>query len=311
MEQKYANTLLHIGYHKTGSTYLQNFLFQTVNGFSTETGKNRVQIVKDFVYPDNFKFDARQVEEEYLSYISKAHASGLRFVLSHERLSGYPPSGGYDRMLIAQRLADTFPGAKVLIIIREQRSLIRSMNSQYISDGGHLSLSGFLKKPEPQLGRMPYFRLEMYEFDQLISHYRSLFGQAQVLVLPFELMAFNLEDFLTRISVFSEIPPPASQPAVISNRRRPLMMQTVQRWGNRFLSDNELSRGALLPIARFPRRFGRLERVFHAISPKWSEDMLQSRLNRHVAAFVGSYYTESNARTSSMTGIDLQSFGYL
>ena len=158
---------------------------------------------------------------------------------------------------------------------------------------------------------MPYFRLEMYEFDQLISHYRSLFGQAQVLVLPFELMAFNLEDFLTRISVFSEIPPPASQPAVISNRRRPLMMQTVQRWGNRFLSDNELSRGALLPIARFPRRFGRLERVFHAISPKWSEDMLQSRLNRHVAAFVGSHYTDSNARTSSMTGIDLQSFGYL
>ena len=104
---------------------------------------------------------------------------------------------------------------------------------------------------------------------------------------------------------------PAKIAAVISNRRRPLMMQTVQRWGNRFLSDNELSRGALLPIARFPRRFGRLERVFHAISPKWSEDMLQRRLNRHVAAFVGSYYSDSNARTSSMTGIDLQSFGYL
>jgi hypothetical protein len=310
LSEQFANVLLHIGYHKTGSTYLQDHFFQAANGFSADVGDIRTRIVHDFVFPDNFAFDPDEMRRRYTPFVERAEADGLRFVLSHERLSGYPPSGGYDRVLIAQRLQSTFPGARILIIIREQLSLIRSLYSQYITDGGDLSLARFLETPEPQLGRMPGFRLEVYEFDRLITYYQRLFGADRVLVLPFEAMLRDLPGFLRSITDFMHLPPPASVPIVVTNPRRPVPMQVMQRLGNRLFSNNELSRGGWLAIPRFPRRIGAFERAFQALTPGWIESALYSRLGRDIRQFVGDHYMESNHRTSSLTGVNLNAYGY-
>lgn len=310
LSAQFANVLLHIGYHKTGSTYLQDHFFQPANGFSADIGDIRTRIVRDFVFPDNFAFDPEEMRRRYTPFVERTEAGGLHFVLSHERLSGYPPSGGYDRVLIAQRLQATFPGARVLIIIREQLSLIRSLYSQYITDGGDLSLARFLETPEPQLGRMPGFRLDVYEFDRLIAYYQKLFGADRVLVLPFEAMFRDLSGCLRSITDFMDLPPPASVPMVVTNPRRPVPMQMVQRLGNRLFSNNELSRGAWLAIPRFPRRFGAFERVFQALTPKSLGSALYAKLGRDIHQFVGDHYAESNHRTSSLIGIDLKSYGY-
>jgi hypothetical protein len=262
------------------------------------------------VFPDNFHFDAKEMRRRYAPFVARAEAQNLHFVLSHERLSGYPPSGGYDRVLIAQRLQATFPGARVLIIIREQISLIRSLYSQYITDGGDLSLARFLDTPEPQLGRMPGFRLEVYEFDRLIAYYQQLFGADRVLVLPFEAMFGDLPAFLRSITDFMALPPPVSMPTVVTNRRRPVPMQTMQRLGNRLFSNNELSRGAWFAIPRFPRRFGAFEHAFHALTPGRLETALYARLGRRIREFAGDHYGESNHRTSSLIGVDLKAYGY-
>lgn len=310
MGAQFANVLLHIGYHKTGSTYLQDHFFQPVNGFSTEIGDIRTRIVRDFVFPDNFHFDPEKMRRRYMPFVEDAEHKGLHFVLSHERLSGYPPSGGYDRILVAQRLQATFPGARVLIIIREQVSLIRSLYSQYITDGGDLTLARFLDTPEPQLGRMPGFRLEVYEFDRLIAYYQQLFGADRVLVLPFEAMFRDLSAFSRSITDFLQMPPAASLPMVVTNRRRPVPMQITQRLGNRLLSNNELSRGAWFSIPRFPRRFGALERVFQTLTPAGLEGALYARLGKRIREFAGEHYGRSNHRTSSLIGIDLRAYGY-
>ncbi len=310
VNSQFANVLLHIGYHKTGSTYLQDCFFQPVNGFSTDIGVTRTGIVRDFVFPDNFLFDSERMRGRYMPFIESAELRGLRFVLSHERLSGYPPSGGYDRLLIAHRLQATFPGARVLIIIREQISLIRSLYSQYITDGGDLTLAGFLDTPEPQLGRMPGFRLEVYEFDRLIAYYQQLFGADRVLVLPFEGMLHDLPTFLQSITDFVQLPPAVSVPMIVTNRRRPVPMQMAQRLGNRFLSNNELSRGAWLAIPGFSRRFGALERVFQALTPAGLETALYARLGARIREFAGDHYRKSNYRTSLLSGVDLQTYGY-
>lgn len=302
--------LLHIGYHKTGSTYLQDHFFKPLNGFSSEIGQNRTRIVRDFVFPDNFYFDSRECRALYQPFIDNATERGLCFVLSHERLSGYPPSGGYDRALIAQRLAQTFPESRVLIIIREQVSLIRSIYSQSITDGGDLSLSRFLQSPEPKLGRSPGFRKEVYEFDRLISHYTQLFGEENVLVLPFEMMVQDLADFLHRISKFAAREIPSSVPFVVSNQRRPVTMQYVQRWGNRFFSNNELSRGAVIDIPRFQKRFAALERAFRLVTPKGVDERLHRKANSAIKRWVGDAYASSNRTTSSLIGIDLEKYGY-
>jgi hypothetical protein len=309
-EERHSDILVHIGYHKTGSTYLQDHFFKPENGFTTDIGESRTRIVRDLVYPDNFKFDPAGCRAFYEPYIQAATSQDLSFVLSHERLSGYPPSGGYDRMLIAQRLAETFPGSRVLIIIREQKSLIRSLYSQFITDGGDLSLARFLESPEPQLGRMPGFRSEVYEFDLLISYYQGLFGRERVLVLPFEMMVQDIGEFLNRISVFSGKPGPSVIPDVVTNRRRPVTMQRAQKWGNRVFSNNELSRGAWVGIPRFQRRFAMFERFFQLTTPQWLDDRLHSNISRQIKSFAGTRYAGSNLRTGALIGVDLAKYGY-
>ena len=195
-----APLLVHIGLHKTGSTWLQNHAFCDSDlGFASIDNAPRHRIVDHFVRPDPLFYDAPATAAFYAPYCAKACAEGLTLAISHERLSGYPASGGHDRTLIADRLRATFPTCRILIVLREQEALICSMYSQYVTDGGAVSLRRFLTTPEPRLGRKPYFSTELYEFDRLIEYYFGLFGRQNVLVLPFELLSVSPETFVHRI----------------------------------------------------------------------------------------------------------------
>ena len=63
--------------------------------------------------------------------------SGQVPVISSERLSGNPDASGFDSAYIATRIADAFPDAKILIMIREQTKLLVANYFQYLKRGGH------------------------------------------------------------------------------------------------------------------------------------------------------------------------------
>ena len=109
------------------------------------------------------------------------------------------------RARLAERLRATFPEARILLVFREQRALIRSMYSQHITDGGVESLGRFLDTPEPRLGRKPSFNLAVYEFDRLIALYRQLFGPDQVLALPVELLEDSLKHATGHLGAASDV----------------------------------------------------------------------------------------------------------
>lgn len=303
--------LLHIGMHKTGSTWLQNDIFASAaHGFTTATGAPRHGLVADFVTPDAFHYDAQAVREAYSDHHCDAAENDLTLVLSHERFSGYPSSGGHDRRLIADRLFATFPEARVLIVLREQRALIRSMYSQHITDGGTGSIKQFLDTPEPALGRRPGFRLSFYEFDRTIAYYRSIFGSDRVLALPFEMLSENPVGFVGEIQNFCSIARTDVGAVKRVNERRPLVMQLVQRPLNALFFHNELSPGALFHISRFAKRYGRTRKLFEAITPAWLEKSMQAKLKRTIDRHVGDYYVESNRKTEQLIGRSLAGYGY-
>jgi hypothetical protein len=310
-EPERAPLLIHIGFHKTGSTWLQKQLFANgENGFTTETGRPRHHIVYDFVKADAFQFRPNEIRASYAHHIARAQGTGKTLALSHERLSGYPSSGGHDRKLIADRLSATFPDARVLIVLREQRSLIGSMYSQHITDGGTGSIRTFLASPEPQLERRPKFRLATYEFDGLISYYRQLFGRRHVLVLPYEMLGKDPGKFVNAIQSFCGFAGAPIGEVTRANEGRSLLLQMVQRPLNALFYDNELSPGALINIRRFAPRFGVARGLFEAISPRWLERHLQERRRAEIDRHVGDYYAQSNWRTQMITGLDLSRYDY-
>ncbi|HRO15916.1 MAG TPA: sulfotransferase, partial [Paracoccus sp. (in: a-proteobacteria)] len=236
-------------------------------------------------------------------------AEGRVFVLSHERFSGYPPSGGFDSTIVAGRLNRSFPDARILIVLREQRASILSMYSQYVTDGGELSLRDYLTPREPFLKRMPGFSPEFYRYDRLVGHYRALFGAERVLCLVFEEFARDPAGVLARLYRFvgHDGPPP---PTRTQNAKRPAAFQVLQRQVNRRLSMSELSPGRGLPLANARRRFGALSRHFNPRLTAGLDSLLEKRMKRLIESRFAGSFAESNCRLSEMIGQDLARYGY-
>ncbi|MFD1961125.1 hypothetical protein ACFSHP_22700 [Novosphingobium panipatense] len=178
--------LIHIGFHKTASTLLQQALFARPDLGFERPYNDRKFIQADFVRRGPFDGVPIERQVEYRRVAQEAAEAGRTLVISHERLSGYPGTGAFDGPIIAQRLKETFPDARILVFVREQLELIASYYLQYITDGGALSFRRLVTRIQPGMYRKPQFDLDVFSFVKTINHYRSLFGSDNVLVVPYE-----------------------------------------------------------------------------------------------------------------------------
>jgi hypothetical protein len=100
-----------------------------------------------FVEVDPFAWSPSKARETFETGIRDAAERGLVPVLSAERLSGNPDSGGYDSVHVAEYLAATFPEARVLIVIREQADMLVSSYKRYVRNGGPGTLRQYGSPP--------------------------------------------------------------------------------------------------------------------------------------------------------------------
>ena len=203
--------LLHVGYHKTGTTWLQNRFFIPEYGYGKILDHDAVSALI---------VDAPDCARDAGRLAAAADAGGATLepgrvpVVSSEILCGNPFHGGAGGAANARLLARAFPDARILITIREQRRTLVSVYMQYLSRGGTLPPGDFFA--EENAPGYPRFRAEHFRYDWLIGLYRDLFGASNVLVLTQEEMARDLAGFLAKLSAFAEAPRqdgfPASAP---------------------------------------------------------------------------------------------------
>jgi len=175
--------LLHPGYHKTGTTWMQRRLFQPEHGFAPLFDHPEIDAL--IFQPGPFSYDPARVRALAVEKHAKIGAH-LVPVISSEIMSGQPYIGGRDARLIADRLKATFPEARVMISIREQLALMPSLYMQYLQAGGTLSAERFFAG-RTVIGNYG-FDPDFYEFHHLVGHYGDLFGRANVMVQPMELL---------------------------------------------------------------------------------------------------------------------------
>ena len=155
-QMKKAEVLIHIGYHKTSTTWFQKFLFNN-SAIRFILPWRNPEILPVLVYPHALDFAPHTCRKYFQAAILEAQNCGLIPALSSEELSGNPHSGGYASKELADRLAAVFPEAKVLIVIREQKSMIVSTYKQYVKVGGTYSLANYLQPPVRGRERIPLF----------------------------------------------------------------------------------------------------------------------------------------------------------
>ena len=301
--------LVHIGYHKTGSTWFQQCLFNRADAGYCQTPDRNV-IPEQLVLPRALEFDAGEAARHFAPLLDEGRANNATPVVSHERLSGNPHSGGYDSKEVAQRIATVFPNARILIVIREQRSMIASTYKQFVREGGAVSVRRYLHPAPSGRFRVPLFTFAYFEYHRLIQLYQELFGADRVCVIPFEAFRKDSMAVCKQICDFTG----DSMPDVIHSERRNVGMgglsMAVQRRTNFLFSRDTVNPAAPLHSVLITGGLRRLMRVVDRVGQSTLGSWIDGRMKSVIRECIGDRYRESNARTSALIGTDLSQFGY-
>lgn len=311
---------IHIGYAKAASSWTQRMFRTDGSGFYFPLDNNKTYIDDCIVEPDSLGFDP---ELSRTNLLSKYDATDQRVpVLSSERLAGNWFTGGYYRKEIANRLHTLFPDGKVLMIIREQKSMLSSVYRQYIRKGG-VRTPRELFLPRENLphgasgvpsghGRGPKFSFDLYKYDRLIEHYNELFSPENVLVIPLEYLKTNTKHYVDKIVDFAEADPDDDFELITnkSNTGISFFDARLKRYFNPFIESDYINDYSLYntPVTRTLSR-GIVKLITEA-TPQSVQRSTATTFEQEIADTVGDRYRKSNRQTNELIDFDLAELGY-
>jgi hypothetical protein len=172
-----SKVLIHIGYIKSGSTYLQRWFEKhpaMFYKFKAITGFYGTHDISWYAESAETMHECFVISSEHLSvWKSDSDIVGMRNGLKK-----------YDIKAYQEKLRDTlfaiYPSAKILIVTRGYTSLFQSFYSQYLAIGGTYDFEGLLKS---MWENFP----DLFDYSHVINLYREKFGD-NVIVLPYELL---------------------------------------------------------------------------------------------------------------------------
>ncbi len=180
---KKLNINFHIGYHKTASTWFQKYAYNMhpqinfLNTIKNERNKNFYDL---FIEPDNINFN---IENFYKYFFKNFQYNDDKYLnlICDENLTGHSWTGrgSYDLM---NRIKLISPNSKIIISIRRQDEMLKSLYSNYIISGGTFSLKRLINDVNHE-GHLIFKKLE---YHHLIQKYLNLFGEENVFIYKYE-----------------------------------------------------------------------------------------------------------------------------
>lgn len=312
--------LVHIGYPKAGSTSVQAVFGDPSSGFLPHMGvrhrtPNEVKnpgVVDYLVHCHDFEFDAGHLRRLAHESLGGIRALDKLPVVSSERLAGHWISGGYDSRTIADRIRLVWPGARILIVFREQKAMIDSVYRQYVKKGGGRRFDQLLEPKGHGHGRRPGFSLRFFKYDQLVGYYRDLFGADRVLALPLEMLRATPVEFFDRIVRFARAGNTRNFGESVPYENVGIDAYTASRKRllNAFLEKDNINDYSIWcnSLTRRPAKL-LLEALRRTASAR-KRRAAETALKRRVATAVDGYYARSNANLERLTDLNLEDYGY-
>ncbi|MET0984584.1 MAG: hypothetical protein ABW034_04165 [Steroidobacteraceae bacterium] len=197
MSEHPRSPIIHIGYHKTGTTWFQQQFYPAVqSGNFLSRSLVREALIAPRAYAFSPERARRQLEEA---------AGDQRILICEENLSGYVHNGGLGGLLsreMAQRLYRCFPEATIVVFLRAQPSAFEASYSQYVLGGGTHGIERYLLAHENVHGALQYwykaplFSWQHFDYGALLDEYCQLFGRNRVHIALYEEFAADNAAFL-------------------------------------------------------------------------------------------------------------------
>lgn len=149
---------LHVGLHKTGTTYLQSVVFPNWSG---------IRYLRNLTVENFLRIDS---EETVLA--------------SREGLSGPALGSQAEKLAFLKRLSRMFPEARILISFRPHAAYVNALYSQYLRYGGTLTLPEFFDI-ESDRGMLKHNDIQFRPYIEAIEEY---WGRTPFVFLLSEIM---------------------------------------------------------------------------------------------------------------------------
>ena len=208
--------IAHIGFHKTGSTWLQEEIFPNVVGaIPTTHDKVAYQLIRDLTEGETFR------EKTFTAFVEEAPG---RVLLSYEGIIGSPWNLGVSAAERADRLRAVVPDADIVVVRRDPGELRRSLYVQYIQQGGALNQPRF----EAEVLNEDYV-----DVDAGIERYKERFDRVHV--FDYQLVKSAPGRFLAELgeAVDAEFPLPG-RVALVNPSLKGWRLDLLRRWNRAF-----------------------------------------------------------------------------
>jgi hypothetical protein len=302
--------IVHIGYHKTATTWFQKSFYPRVEGARYVP---RAMVREALIDPSALHFDAATAAS-----ILGAD-TGERLLLCEEGLSGYIHNGGLGGCLskdMAYRINDVLPDADIVIFIRAQPAMIAACYGQYVKGGGTFSVrrylfpARFLKGASADAAKAPRFSFDHFDYDRLVAHYVDVFGPDRVHVFLFEqFRAQNrtfLDAFARRLNLDIDIDRVSNRPIYASYNWPALVLSRLL---GLFTARTVMDKYYIIHIPFWYAVMRGLGEIVSALGI-FRPPSARALLGRRIHDWVERRFAESNARLSARTGLPLGRYGY-
>jgi len=200
---------IHIGYHKTGTSYLQKVIFPKLNNINFINADDNKEFFLKLFFQDPLNFNLNNTLADFKKKINQKKTT----LISAEGLSGGPGYKHINNKNIADKLYALFPRAKIIVVIRNQLDLILSFYKLHIEGGGIMSFKKYIgyNNGEFITSYKIYdsrVNLDMFKFKNLVDYYSKKFGKENLLILFYEEFYQDKYTYLRKIFDFMNLNTP-------------------------------------------------------------------------------------------------------
>jgi len=292
---------IHIGEGKTGTTWLQKYGFHhpEISYLGRPFDDELSSILKRMVHTPDFMFNPVQFQSELQKYLEKKPKERKISGISWEWLISSGNLWKGDHIFRnAERLRAVFGDIKVIYVIREQKSMLLSLYSQYIKMGGTLKLEEFLFDPYHSIDC-----IEKLKYHYTIDKYIHLFGKENVWIGLYEEFKLDKPSFLKKLYSFigcknTEYLPQGMDE--IANSSLKDITLSIFRFLNHFIRSNNNTSSYLIPIDKLilaiiknTQKYSSLERESHNTCIPYYNFAKDNYIRKHINNLLLGYLRET------------------
>jgi len=190
---KKPEIILHVGMHKTGTTFLQWNVFHFVDANYLWHVFYKSWL-KDLLNPEK-KVNYDKIKNKLSSILKDDKIN----IISEENIYTYQFTKKDDRFVLLDRIKKVFPEAKIIIGIRKKEENLISWYVEYVAVGGVLDFQGFLDK---------HLNLKKLDYEPYIKKLNEYYGKENVFVYTLDELRKNQDAVVKNLCKFMGIESP-------------------------------------------------------------------------------------------------------